>query len=574
MLKWIFPYLRQYRRLFIFSILLGSLAILFGAALMFTSGYLISKAATRPESILMVYVPIVGVRTFGIGRAVLSYVERLTGHNLILKILSKMRINLYKMLEPQALFIRSRFRTGDMLGVLADDIEHLQDFYLKTLFPAIISLMIYTVIIICAGLLSIPFAIILAVFIGLLVFVGPCLSLVFVKVKNEQIKRGRNRLYQQMTEAVFGISDWIFSGHYRKFIGRHEQQERKLLELEKKKVSFINWRDIVNQTILGVIVVYVIYRANGFTINGEISPTFIAAFGLVMLSLLESFLPIAGAVSDTTIYQDSFKRLDSIQASVSQQEKLKEIQPSRSPISLDLNNVTFGYSEKKLMDNFNLKVKQGEKLAIIGRSGSGKSTLLKLIYGALVPANGEVKINDQLAHHLEPTMSKIIAVLNQKAYLFNTSVLNNIHLGNPGATDEEVFHAARMVQLDEMVKKLPNGYETNMQETGQRFSGGERHRIALARILLQNTPVVLLDEPTVGLDPVTEAKLLATIFETLKGKTIIWVTHHLTGVEKMDRILFLDHGKIVMEGTHQHLLKNEARYRHLYALDRPFSKGS
>jgi len=574
MLKWIFPYLHQYRRLFIFSILLGSLAILFGAALMFTSGYLISKAATRPESILMVYVPIVGVRTFGIGRAVLSYVERLTGHNLILKILSKMRVNLYKMLEPQGLFIRSRFRTGDMLGVLADDIEHLQDFYLKTLFPAIISLIIYTGIIICAGLFSIPFAIVLAVFIGLLVFVGPCLSLVFVKVKNEQIKRGRNRLYQQMTEAVFGIGDWIFSGHYRRFIGRYEQQERKLLELEKKKVSFINWRDIINQTILGIIVVYVIYWANDFTINGEIPPTFIAAFGLVMLSLLESFLPIAGAVSDTTIYQDSFKRLDSIQASEPQQEKLKEIQPSSSSISLDLNNVMFGYSEKRLLESFNLKVKQGEKLAIIGRSGSGKSTLLKLIYGALVPASGQVKINGQLAHHLEPSMSKIIAVLNQKAYLFNTSILNNIRLGNQEATDEEVFHAARMVQLEEMVKKLPNGYETNMQETGQRFSGGERQRIALARILLQNTPVVLLDEPTVGLDPITEAKLLATIFDTLKGKTIIWVTHHLIGVEKMDRILFLDQGKIVMEGTHQHLLENEARYRHLYALDRPFLKGS
>ncbi len=166
----------------------------------------------------------------------------------------------------------------------------------------------------------------------------------------------------------------------------------------------------------------------------------------------------------------------------------------------------------------------------------------------------------------------MLAVLNQKAYLFHTSVLNNIRLGNPDATDEEVYQVAEQVQLHQMMKELPNGYATNMNETGQRFSGGERQRIALARILLQKTPVVIMDEPTVGLDPITENKLLATIFETLKGKTIIWVTHHLAGMEKMDRILFMDQGKITMAGNHQQLLENEERYRRLYQLDHPLYK--
>src|SRR5213075_1863662 len=114
--KWIIPYLKQNRGLFLLAILLGGLTILFGGGLMFTSGYLISKASTRPESILMVYVPIVGVRTFGIGRAVLSYIERLTGHQFVLTILSDMRVRLYKVLEPQAVLLRSRFLTGDLLG--------------------------------------------------------------------------------------------------------------------------------------------------------------------------------------------------------------------------------------------------------------------------------------------------------------------------------------------------------------------------------------------------------------------------------------------------------------------------
>jgi ATP-binding cassette, subfamily C, bacterial CydC len=571
--NWIFPYLRQYRGLFALAILLGSLTILFGGALMFTSGYLISKAATQPESILMIYVPIVGVRAFGIGRAVLSYVERLTGHQFILKILSEMRVRLYKIIEPQALFLRSRVRTGDILGVLADDIEHLQDFYLKTLFPSIISLVIYTVILICTGLFSIPFAILLAVLIGLLIFVGPIISYIYMKTKNEQLKRGRNRLYQQFTDTIFGISDWIFSGKYATFIQRYEAQEHQLLELETKKHSFVNWRDVLNQIVLGIIVVLAIYWANEQTVGGEFSPTMIAACGLVALSLVESFLPIAGAVSETSSYQDSLKRLEAIQAESShpwiEADGWKD-SLDLSQVTIEINHLSFGYpSETPLLDDFSLKIGQGEKIAIIGRSGSGKSTLLKLIQGALVPTRGEVLINGMNAHELASTVPKLMAVLNQKPYLFNTSVMNNIRLGNPEATDEEVYEVAKMVQLHQMIMQLPKGYETNMHETGQRFSGGERQRIALARILLQKTPIVIMDEPTVGLDPITEANLLATIFDTLKGKTIIWVTHHLIGVEKMDRILFLEKGKITMDGSHQQLLKSEERYRRLYALDRP-----
>ncbi|MCM3692761.1 thiol reductant ABC exporter subunit CydC [Neobacillus niacini] len=570
--KWVLPYLKQYRGLLFLSILLGSLTILFGGALMFTSGYLISKSATMPESILMVYIPIVGVRTFGIGRAVLSYLERLVGHQFVLKILSGLRVQLYKIIEPQALFIRSRFGTGDILGVLADDIEHLQDFYLKTLFPAIISLIIYSVLIISAGLFSLPFAILLGCLIGHILFVAPFVSFLYFRGKNKKLKHGRNQLYQQFTEAVFGISDWIFSGQTKTFVQRYEIKEQELLKVDTQKQSFVNYRDIMNQLIIGTIEIVGIYWASDLTVSGEIPPTLIAAFGLVLLSLLESFLPIADGVSETTSYQESLKRLDSIQINNMSKKEIKAIDISTSPIFIDLNNVSFGYSDKLLLDDFTMEIKQGERLAIIGRSGTGKSTLLKLIQGVLSPSSGEVKLNGIDAYQLEPCIAKIMGVLNQKPYIFNTSLLNNIRLGNPDASDEEVYEVSKMVQLDEMISELPQGYETNMQETGQRFSGGERQRIALARILLQKTPVVILDEPTVGLDPITEVKLLQTIFDTLKGKTVIWVTHHLIGVEKMDRILFLENGKMAMAGNHSQLLEHEERYRRLYKLDRPFQK--
>ena len=178
-------------------------------------------------------------------------------------------------------------------------------------------------------------------------------------------------------------------------------------------------------------------------------------------------------------------------------------------------------------------------------------------------------IADEHVDCLEPQMSNFISVLHQKPHLFDTTVMNNIRLGNPNASDEEVFEAAKLVKMHDYIDSLPNGYQTRMHELGGRFSGGERQRIALARILLQKTPIVILDEPTVGLDSQTERRLIETIFETLDGKTIIWITHHLMGVEKMDRVLFLQNGRISMEGSHEELLQTEPHYSKLYKLDMP-----
>lgn len=568
--KWILAYIRQYRLLFSLSVLLGSATVLFGAALMFTSGHLISKAATRPESILMVYVPIVGVRTFGLLRAVFSYIDRLASHSLVLKILSNMRTKLYNLIEPQAYFLRSRFRTGDILGVLANDIEYLQNFYLKVFFPSFVSMTIYAVIIAGAGLFSIPFAILLAVGIGLLLFVGPVISLLLTKAKNEIIKNGRNQLYFRLTDAILGSSDWIFSGNYPAFIRIYETQERELYMQEAQKQRFINRRDFFNQFLMGLIVILVIAWTSGLTVKGELSPTLIAAFALAILSLLESFLPLSGAVSETTVYQDSVNRLNALEC---KQKVELHAEPHRESwkYPIEINQLSFCYEPgNQILDHITLKVRNGEKIAILGRSGSGKTTLLNLLMGVLSPSAGKVLINGCSISAANQSIANKISVLNQRAYLFNTSLMNNIRLGNQEANEEEVHHVCRMVQLDEMISQLPDGYETIMQETGQRFSGGERQRIALARVLLQNTPIVILDEPTVGLDPKTEVELLKTIFTALAGKTIIWVTHHLIGMEQMDRILFLEHGKITMEGTHDFLLKTEPGYRKLYQLDRPF----
>lgn len=569
--EWILPYIKQNARLFVLVIFLGAVTIFSAAFLMFTSGFLISKAATRPENILLIYVPIVAVRTFGIARSVSRYVERLVGHHIILKIVSDMRVRLYNMLEPGALMLRSRFRTGDMLGILSEDIEHLQDAFLKTIFPAISALLLYAVSVIALGFFSWPFALLLALYLFVLVVLFPVVSLLVTRAKNAKLKSGRNVLYSRLTDAVMGVSDWMFSGRRHAFIDAYEKEEHDWFELERKKQRFTRWRDFAAQCLVAGLILLMLFWTAGQQADGELAKTMIAAFVLVVFPLTEAFLPLSDALGEVPGYQDSIRRMNKVapQPEASQTESAAQMLDLQD-VTLAFRDVTFSYdNSSQVLDNFSFTLRQGEKMALLGRSGSGKSTSLALIEGALKPDSGSVTLNGVETALLKDQIADAVAVLNQKPHLFDTSILNNIRLGNGKASDEDVRRAAKQVKLHDYIESLPDGYHTSVQETGIRFSGGERQRIALARILLQDTPIIILDEPTVGLDPITERELMETVFEVLKGKTILWITHHLAGVEAADKIVFLENGKTEMEGTHEELLATNERYRRLYHLDVP-----
>jgi ATP-binding cassette, subfamily C, bacterial CydC len=576
--QWLRPYLRRYCGRFALIIFLGMLTVLCASALMFTSGFLISKSAARPENILMVYVPIVLVRTFGIGRAVVHYVERLVGHDAVLRILSKMRVRLYRILEPQALFIRSRFRTGDVLGVLADDIEHLQNVYVRTIFPSIVAIVMYAAGIAALGWFDLPFALLMALYIAVLVFILPWISLWFTRRKNRLMKQERSGLYRKLTDAVLGMSDWVISGRASQFVDSYEADEARVARIDRDLRMWARWRTLVAQSVVGLTVITMVYWAGGQAADGNMPAVMIAAFGLVVFPLMDAFLPVSEAVEKLPQYEDSLERLSGMgEAPVEQavgsaaNVKPELLQQARKSAHIRLDQVSFRHagSASLTISGVSLDIPQGKKIALIGRSGAGKSTLSTLIQGAVVPESGSVMINDVRADEYGEHIPEILSVLNQRPHLFDTTVANNIRLGRRSASDEEIRQVAEQVKLNTLIASLPKGYDTAMMETGQRFSGGERQRIALARVLLQRTPVVILDEPTVGLDPKTERELLATMFETMKGKSLIWITHHLVGVEQMDEIVFIENGQVEMRGSHAELMEQYPRYRNLYHLDRP-----
>ncbi|MER3113578.1 thiol reductant ABC exporter subunit CydC [Bacillus altitudinis] len=571
---WFIPYIKENQKLFALVLFLGAIAVFSASMLMYTSGFLISKAATRPENILMVYVPIVAVRTFGISRSAARYAERLASHQLILTMIEKMRVRLYDMAERSAK--QTKLGTGEMLGLLSEDVERLQDAYLKTIFPSIGALLLYAASIGALGLFSWPFAGLMLLYMALLVFVFPYITVLVNRARQIQMKKGRNELYSHLTDAVMGVSDWLFSGRQNDFVEGYERKEAKLLALEAAKHRFIRLRQFLAQLVIGGAVVFVVYWSGSVVQAGSMPHTLIAAFVLVLFPLTEAFLPLSDAAGDIPVYQHAVSRLNHYEEQsyegLVEREAADETPVSDGVEAVCFDQVTFGYEvDQHVLKHFSFSLKQGESLALLGKSGAGKSTILKLLEGAVVPNQGVVSIQGKPVQSIQEEISSYVSVLNQQPYLFDTSVLNNIRLGSPEATEEQVKEAARQVQLHDYIESLPEGYHTGVQETGVRFSGGERQRMALARILLQNTPIVVLDEPTVGLDPRTERELLETIFRVLKGKTVIWITHHLTGCEACDRMMFIEGGRIEMEGHHHDLLKENVRYQKLYEMDRPFS---
>ena len=246
--------------------------------------------------------------------------------------------------------------------------------------------------------------------------------------------------------------------------------------------------------------------------------------------------------------------------------------------TISYDNVTFGYQLSKMgengqpetyiknvIHNVSFTAKVGEKTAIVGESGSGKSTLAKLLIHYYDVLEGSISIGGQNLQDMSlKALNKEISYVSQDQYLFNTSLLENIRIGNLSATDEEVIEAAKKAQCMEFLDKLPNGIYSLAGEAGKMLSGGERQRISLARAILKNAPIVVLDEATAYADPENEEKMEAAIRELVKGKTLIVIAHKLPAIVDADQILVMNHGRLVANGKHKDLLESSAEYRKLW----------
>ena len=555
-------------------VILGILSTVSGAALMYVSGFLISKSSLRIGNILMLQVPTVLTRTFSLSQSTFAYLQRLTSHNLVLGIIEKMRSRVYKILEPHALKLKKEYKSGDLLGLIAEDIEHLQNIYLKTIFPSIVSLVLYVIFVTLMFGYDMSYAILATLFGLFIIFIVPFVSLTFTRRNFQVMKEAKYDLYKNFTSAIFGISDWISSNRVNDFMNEYQEKETRLLKKETKIKIFVHFRENLVNFIAGLTVFYMIYSCWSMTLNDSIENVYIASFCMMVLSVMSVSVMTSEAVAHIPGYEVSIKRVKDFYANEQDDVDIDKALQNKEGNVIDIENVTFAYENgKNVLDNISLSIKKGEKVAILGRSGVGKSTLVKLLTGTYTDYTGSISVLGKVP--TEKMLGTKISLLNQKPYLFDMTIRENLKLAlldkKEEVTDDEINskieESLEKSQLTRLISELPDGINTNVFETGSRFSGGERQRIAFARTLIQNNELLLLDEPTVGLDPKTEHELLKTIFETNRDKTIVWITHHLNSIKYMDRIIFIKDGKVEMNGTHEELYQTNEKYRKLYDMD-------
>lgn len=237
-----------------------------------------------------------------------------------------------------------------------------------------------------------------------------------------------------------------------------------------------------------------------------------------------------------------------------------------TPFTISLDNVSFSYSNGiKIIDSLNLRVKKEEHLAIVGSSGGGKTTLIKLLQAFYEPTEGDISFFDTTIKNLSlQDIRSLSAYVPQECTIFDGTIGENIGLGNPNSSISEIVEAAKQADIHEFIVSLPNGYDSIVGERGSQISGGQRQRIAIARAVLKDAPILLLDEATSALDSVSEEEIYKSLSQLIKNKTTISIAHRLSTVQNADRIIVLESGKIVEEGTHEQLLSLQGRYKELH----------
>ncbi len=319
---------------------------------------------------------------------------------------------------------------------------------------------------------------------------------------------------------------------------------------------------------MGGVHIIVLYQlANGW-IEGTISTGVFVLVETYMLSLFDKLWDLSKAMTRFV------KSLTDVKEITDLFEQIPEIlDPENAEISrvsngsIFVDNIFFSYVDNhEVFSNFSLEIKPGEKVGLVGHSGSGKSTLTKILLRFADVQKGSIEIDGQNIKNIaQDDLRKAISYVPQESILFHRTLRENISYGDPDATEEEIIEASKKAHAHEFIKDLQFGYDTLVGERGIKLSGGERQRVAIARAMLKKSPILILDEATSSLDSISEKYIQESFAELMKGRTTIVIAHRLSTVQKLDRIIVLDKGKIVEEGTHAELLGKKGYYFELWS---------
>ena len=551
--KLLFAVLSPAKWSLVLALMFTFLTVFMNVGLLTVSSWLLASAALQP-GLTYLSLAIVGVRFFGISRAVCRYFERYTSHRMAFQGLYGLRLWFYAHLEPLAPAILKRFGAGDMLGRIMGDIEVLQFFYLRTLIPPIAAIALTALV--AYGASTIDDSLVMPILISALVL-GLVLPLV-VYAHNKQSLRAigpqQGDYKALLSDTMDSLEDVISYGNENLVYKRIQQMMR---HVDGHKGTIDRGMNLGNTLFLGgvqlTVVVVAIMAANALT--GAWDSVMVAVAAIGTQAWFEALQPMIAAVHHGAESKVATSRLIALANEPLPVVEPLEPKPFNPNRDITFTNVSFGYDHAHtIYENLRLNIKQGQSIAIVGASGSGKTTLFNMLE-RLYDYNGSIHVGDvELKDISMDNWRNALGTITQDTYIFHASFGDNIRLARPEATADELEQAIHRASLQNVVDKLSDGIHTIVGSGGHGLSGGERQRVALARLFLRNPQIVLLDEPLEGLDQVTRKALHRDLMHYVEGKTCLYITHQLEGLEQMDRILFMDKGEIVEDGTYEELI--------------------
>jgi ATP-binding cassette subfamily B protein len=483
-----------------------------------------------------------------------------------LQALLKLRTDLYAYMQSLSLKFHDARRSADSSFRVAYDSQSIQTIYNKgftNIFASVITLIgTFVVMVKIDWILTLLSLTIVPLIVGAIYFFARRIRLESTSIQEQEsavLAQAQEGLSSIRMVHAFGREDF----EVRQF---HQQAEQSLQANLRLTLTNVNSALVISTLmVIGTAAMY--YVGTLHVIEGILSLGSLLVFSAYLLMLyqpLESLTYTAWAMEGATAgARRCFEVLDR-QDDVRDSPNAVTISSAKGAIHF--RGVNFGYAEKRyVLRDINLRIEPNQIVGLAGGTGAGKSTLLSLVPRFYDPTTGSVSLdNHDVREITKKSLRAQIAIVLQDTLLFSTSVRENIAYGRPDATDEEILEAARRAQADEFVQEMPQGYASTVGERGGHLSVGQRQRIGIARAFLKNAPILLLDEPTSALDPATEAAIMETIKELMRGRTTLIATHRLATIHNLDQIIVLDHGRIIEQGRGPDLLEHGGIYAKLY----------
>ena len=562
--------LLPFLRLFKFAklpLFLGLVLMITGLAssigLLTTSGWFLAATAIAGLGTLFnFFYPSASVRGLAIGRTLFRYFEKLVTHDATFRILAKLRVQVFEKIIPLSPGVLNRYRNSDLLNRLVSDVDTLDSLYLRLIAPFITA--IFVILAMCIGLsfVNAPLALGLGISLLLLVFVIPTVFYQLGKKFGDKLVHSRALYRTQFLEFIQAQAELLLFNAEDKLKDNMTKTEANWQADQQKEANLSGFSTALSLFLNGLIIAAMLwFSAQAEFGNDEYRMAFIALFTFAALASFEILMPLGSA----------FLHIGQVIASAERVTDIIEQQPlvtfngkaefdQNATTLIEAKDLSFTYPERqnRALENLNLTIQKGKKVAILGKTGSGKSTLLQLLVRNYDANQGQLFLAGKpIADYAEDTLRSQFCFLTQRVHVFSDTLRQNLQFaGAVKISDEKMIEVLNQVGLGKLLEQ-EQGLDIWLGDGGRPLSGGEQRRFGLARILLNDAPILLLDEPTEGLDRETERQILRLILAHAENKTLIMVTHRLTAIEQFDELCVIDEAKLIEKGTYAELLQLE-----------------